>query len=194
MAYVTPDEKDVKRSETYFRDDNRGTMGEAAAALVGRKGSKLFTQMNGDWERTEASGSGNIITTTGRKGADFFISRDQQNIEFIKAECAAYRAAAEAGQVDPMAPVMDDGTLGYMWIDLPTTVAIQISNDYFNGIPWTVLKTQRHSKAQFYQIVEKYYNEFVCYPHGKLPLPCRPAIPKKAYISSSWEITQGRGS
>jgi hypothetical protein len=34
-------------------------------------------------------------------------------------------------------------------------------------------------KAQFYMVVEKEYNQYVCHPTGKLPLPLRPAYPTK---------------
>ena len=90
-----------------------------------------------------------------------------------------YREAAEAGIPDPLAPLMPDGKLGYKWMELPTVVAIRISDEYFGGIPWQALKNDRNLKAQFYKVVEREYPQYVCYPNGKLPIPVDVPYPTK---------------
>ena len=127
--------------------------------------------MKGDWSRTDTNKSKNIITTTGREDGKFYITREQQNADYIAQCCAAYRKAAEAGIPDPLAPIMPDGKLGYKWINLPKVISIEISDRYFGGMPWAVLKHDRTLKAQFYKVVEREYNKFVCYPGGRLPIP-----------------------
>jgi hypothetical protein len=127
--------------------------------------------MKGDWTRTAANRSGNIIVTTGREDGKFYIKREQINDEAIKQGVRNYRAAAEAGVPDPLAPIGDDGKLSFKWMDLPTVIAVRISDQYFDGIPWTALKHDRTLKAQFYRVVQQEYPEYVCYPGGKLPIP-----------------------
>jgi hypothetical protein len=38
-------------------------------------------------------------------------------------------------------------------------------------MPWAAIKHDRTLKAQFYKVVEREHNQYVCYPHGKLPIP-----------------------
>ena len=78
---------------------------------------------------------------------------------------------------DPMAPLMPDGTLGYKWMDLPDVIAIRIQDEYFGGMPWAAIKRDRTLKAQFYRVVEREYNAFVCYPGGRLPIPIEVPYP-----------------
>ena len=63
--------------------------------------------------------------------------------------------------------------LGYQveWMELPEVIAWEISTKYFGGMPWAAIKREKTLKAQFYRVVEKEYNAFVCYPGGKLPIP-----------------------
>lgn len=131
----------------------------------------LYKQLKGDWKRTDTNLSKNIITTTAREGGKLLLTREQLNLPAIKAHCQEYRKMAEAGFMDPLAPVMPDGKLGHKWMELPEVVAFEISNKYFGGMPWAAIKRDRTLKAQFYKVVEKEYNAFVCYPGGKLPIP-----------------------
>jgi hypothetical protein len=135
--------------------------------------------MKGDWKRTSLSGSQNIITTTGREDGKFYIKREQKNAEAVARRCQAYRKACEAGHHDPLAPIGDDGKLTYKWMDLPNVVSIRISDQYFGGMPWAAIKHDRNLKAQFYKVVEREYNQYVCYPGGKLPIPVDVPYPTK---------------
>lgn len=135
------------------------------------KNNDLYRSMQGDWKRTAWNASKNILTTTGREDGKFYIKREQQNVAAVARRCQEYRRAAEAGHPDPLAPIMDDGKLGYRWMDLPTVISQEISDRYFGGMPWSAIKHDRTLKAQFYRVVEREYNQFVCYPNGKLPIP-----------------------
>ena len=72
---------------------------------------------------------------------------------------------------DPLAPIDDSGNLAYKWMDLPNVIEQQISDKYFGGMRWSTIKRDRTLKAQFYKVVEQEYNQYVCYPGGKLPIP-----------------------
>lgn len=135
------------------------------------KNDKLYNHLKGDWSNEGWNKSHNIKTTTRREGGKLFITKEQMNLEYIKAECAEYRKRAEAGFTDPLGPLMPDGTLGYKWMELPEVVAFEISNKYFGGMPWAAIKRDKPLKAQFYKVVQQEYNAFVCYPGGKLPIP-----------------------
>lgn len=132
---------------------------------------KLYNTLKGDWTRSDYNKSRNILTTTGREDGKFYIKREQFNVEYIKEQCAAYRKQAEQGWIDPLAPIMPDGSLGYKWIELPEILAEEIGQKYFGGMSWHTIKRDKGLKAQFYKVVEREYNAFVCYPHGKLPIP-----------------------
>ena len=121
----------------------------------------------------------NIKTTTGRDGGKFYIQREQMNVEVIARECQEYRAKAEQGYADPLAPIMPDGKLGYKWINLPKVISIEISDKYFGGMPWAAIKRDRTLKAQFYRVVQEEYPAFVTYPGGKLPIPIDVPYPAK---------------
>jgi hypothetical protein len=103
--------------------------------------------------------------------------------------CADYRKRAEEGWLDPLAPLMPDGKLGYKWMELPEVIAWEIGNKYFGGMPWAAIKRDKTLKAQFYKVVEKEYNAFVCYPHGKLPIPINvpypTAVGQKAFFEGA---------
>lgn len=141
------------------------------------KNDKLFNTLKGDWKREDFNKSRNIKTTTGREDGKFFIKKEQFNVEYIKEQCQAYRKKAEEGWIDPLAPVMPDGKLGYKWIELPDILAQDIGNKYFGGMSWHTIKRDKSLKAQFYRVVEKEYNAFVCYPGGKLPIPIEVPYP-----------------
>ena len=174
------DDKDPEKDLNYYRQDHGGVVtshnGVADKLL---QNDDLYRSMKGDWSRTAANKSGNIIVTTGREDGKFYIKREQQNTEAIKQAVRNYRSAAEAGVPDPMAPIGDDGKLSFKWMDLPTVIAVRISDQYFDGIPWNALKNDRTLKAQFYRVVETEYPEYVCYPGGKLPIPVAVAYPTK---------------
>ena len=174
------DDNDPEKNYNYYRQDNGGMItshnGVADKLL---QNNDLYRSMKGDWSRTNANKSGNIIVTTGREDGKFYIKREQQNIEAIKQAVRNYRAAAEAGIPDPMAPIGEDGKLTFKWMDLPHVIAIRISDQYFGGIPWNALKNDRTLKAQFYRVVETEYPEYVCYPGGKLPIPVAVSYPQR---------------
>jgi hypothetical protein len=176
--YLSDDEPE--KNWDYYRQDHGGMVtnhnGVADRLL---RNDDLYRAMKGDWNRTQASGNGNIITTTGREDGKFYIKREQKNTEYIAKLCREYRKAAEAGMPDPFAPIGDDGKLTYKWMDLPTVISVRISDDYFGGMPWNVIKHDRTLKAQFYRVVEKEYNQYVTYPGGKLPIPIEVPYPTK---------------
>lgn len=165
-------DEDPEKNHDYWRQDHGGMVtnhnGVADSLL---KNDKLYNAMKGDWSRTSWSGSQNIKTTTGRQDGKFFITREQKNAEAVARRCQEYRKAAEAGHPDPLAPIGDDGHLTHKWMDLPNVVSIQISDTYFGGMPWAAIKHDRTLKAQFYRVVETEYNQYVCYPGGRLPIP-----------------------
>ena len=174
------DNTDPEKNHNYYRQDNGGMItnhnGIADKLL---KNNDLYNAMKGDWTRTETNKSKNIITTTGREDGKFYIKREQLNIKRILQDVKDYRAAAEAGIPDPMAPLMPDGTLGYNWMELPKVISIRISDQYFGGMPWNAIKNDRTLKAQFYRVVETEYPQYVCYPGGKLPIPVQVSYPTK---------------
>ena len=165
-------EGDPEFDEGAYRQDVGG-LATAHNGIADRllKNDKLYNAMKGEWTREDWNSSKNIKITTGREDGKFYIKREQMNVEFIAEQCAEYRRRAEAGYMDPLAPVMPDGKLGYKWMELPDVIAIEISNKYFGGMPWQVIKRDKPTKAQFYRVVEQEYPAFICYPGGKLPIP-----------------------
>lgn len=162
----------------YWRQDHGGmATNHNGVADVLLRNDKLYNAMRGDWQRTGWNASKNIKTTTGREGGKFYIRREQMNTEAVAKACKEYRQKAEAGWADPLAPIMEDGKLGYRWMDLPKVCSIEISDRYFGGMPWHVLKHDRVLKAQFYRVVEREYPQYVCYPGGKLPIPLHVPYP-----------------
>jgi hypothetical protein len=175
------DTDDVTVNYDHLRQDAGGmvtTHNGVADKLL--KNDKLFRAMKGDWTRTDWNANQNIKVTTGREGGKFYITREQMNTDAVKHYCKAYRALAETGWTDPLGPYMPDGTIGYKWMDLPDVIAIRISDQYFGGMPWAVLKNDKTLKAQFYRVVQSEYPEYVCYPGGKLPIPIDVPYPTKA--------------
>lgn len=174
------DDEIPDHNENQFRQDAGGLVtndnGIADRLL---KNDKLYNSMKGDWSRTDWNKSKNIKVTTGREDGKFYIKREQLNVEYIAEQCAAYRKRAEEGFVDPLAPIMPDGKLGYKWMEIPDVIAINISNDYFGGMSWHTIKRDKTLKAQFYKVVEKEYPAFICYPGGKLPIPIEVPYPAK---------------
>jgi len=179
--YLPPDDSDVTHNPDYHRQDHGGLVtthnGVADRLLVN---NDLYRAMKGDWKRSSWSRNRNIKTTTGREGGRFFIQREQMNIDQIRQECRDYRARAEQGWADPLAPIMPDGKLGYKWINLPKVISVEISDRYFGGMPWPVIKQDRTLKAQFYRVVQQEYPDFVCYPGGRLPIPVDVPYPRAA--------------
>ena len=166
------DDGEVVRDYNFLRQDAGGMATKhngVADKLL--QNDKLYNSLKGDWTRTDWSNNKNIKTTTGRDGGKFYIQREQMNVATIAQECKDYRAKAEQGYADPLAPIMPDGKLGYKWINLPKVISIEISDKYFGGMPWSVIKLDKTLKAQFYRVVEREFNQFVCYPGGKLPIP-----------------------
>jgi hypothetical protein len=174
---MTENTQEILQGDPEFNQDahrwDKGGLVTADNGIADRllQNDALYNHLKGDWKHEGFNKSKNIKVTTGRENGKLYISREQMNVEYIIEECKAYRKAAEAGLVDPMAPIMPDGKLGYKWMDLPEVIAFEISNKYFGGMPWQAIKRDRSLKAQFYKVVEKEYNAFVCYPGGKLPIP-----------------------
>jgi len=174
------DTSKVEYDYDYMRQDAGGMITQhngVADRLLG-KNDRLYREMKGDWKRTGWNGSRNIKTTTGRQDGKFYITREQQNAEYIALCCADYRKKAESGWHDPLAPIMPDGKLGFKWMDLPDVIAIRISDQYFGGMPWSVIKHDKTLKAQFYRVVQQEYPQYICYPGGRLPIPI--AVPYPA--------------
>ena len=172
---VTPDYDTLRQDAGGIITTHNGV----ADALLSRN-DKLYREMKGDWKREGWNLNRNIKTTTGREGGRFYIRREQMNTQAVARRCQEYRRAAEAGYPDPLAPIMPDGKLGYKWMDLPKVIGIEISDRYFGGMPWSVIKHDKTLKAQFYRVVEREYNQFVCYPGGRLPIPVDVPYPAPA--------------
>ena len=174
------DDTDPEKNFNYWRQDHGGMVtnhnGIADKLL---QNDKLYNSMKGDWSRTSWNAGKNIRTTTGRQDGKFFITREQHNAEAVARRCQEYRKACEAGHHDPLAPIGEDGKLTYKWMDLPNVVSIRISDQYSGGMPWAAIKHDRTLKAQFYRVVEREYNQYVCYPGGKLPIPVDVPYPTK---------------
>jgi len=174
-------DNEVNRNEDFYRQDhsiiNAKDSGIADMLL---KNNKLYNSMKGDWSRTELSRNGVTKTTTGRKDGKFFITREQLNIKAIKEGVRRYRELAEAGVPDPLAPIMPDGSLGWSWCVIPKVIAQRISDNYFGGIPWDVVKRDKTMKAQWYMVVQREFPEYITYPGGKLPIPISVPYPAKS--------------
>lgn len=171
-------EGDPEYDDRYLRQDTGG-MVTAHNGVADRllQNNDLYRTLKGDWQRSDWNASHNILTTTGREDGRFYIRREQMNAAAVAQRCQRYRAAAEAGYPDPLAPVMPDGSLGWKWMDLPNVISQEISERFFGGMPWSVIKRDRTLKAQFYRVVEREYNQYVCYPGGRLPIPVEVPYP-----------------
>jgi hypothetical protein len=174
------DDTDPEKNWDYYRQDHGGMItshnGVADKLL---QNDDLYRSMKGDWSRTAWNKNENIRITTGREDGKFYIKREQMNENEIKLRVKNYRHAAELGIPDPLAPISDDGKLSFKWMELPQVISIRISDQYFDGIPWSALKNDRTLKAQFYRVVEAEYPDYVCYPGGKLPIPVSVPYPTK---------------
>ena len=165
-------DEDPEFNEDAYRQDKGGLVTKdngIADRLL--QNNELYNHLKGEWKREGWNKSHNIKTTTGREDGKFYIKREQMNTEYIADLCRAYRERAEAGYMDPLAPLMPDGTIGYKWMELPEVIAIDIGNKYFGGMPWAAIKRDKTLKAQFYRVVQQEYPAFICYPGGKLPIP-----------------------
>jgi len=179
--YLPADDSDVVKDYNFLRQDAGGMATKhngVADKLL--QNDRLYNTLKGDWKREDWSNNKNIKITTGREGGKFYIQREQMNVLAIAQECQEYRKKAEAGYADPLAPLMPDGKLGYKWMNLPKVISQEISDKYFGGMPWQVLKNDKTLKAQFYRVVQQEYPEYVCYPGGKLPIPIDVPYPAKA--------------
>lgn len=174
------DDTDPEKNYDYLRQDHGGMVtNHNGVADKLFQNDKLYNTMKGDWKRTDYNRGGHIKTTTGRQDGKFFITREQTNIDAIVEHCRLYREAAEAGIPDPLAPIAPDGKLQYKWMELPIVVSIRISDQYFGGMPWNAIKQDRTLKAQFYRVVQREYPQYICYPHGKLPIPVHVPYPNR---------------
>jgi len=183
-------DEDPEHNADQFRMD-RGGLVTTDNGIADRllQNDKLYNTLKGDWKRSDYNKSKNILTTTGREDGKFYIRREQFNVEYIREQCQEYRKRAEAGYLDPLAPLMPDGTIGYKWIELPEILAQDIGNKYFGGLSWHTIKRDKSMKAQFYRVVQQEYNDFVCYPGGKLPIPIEvpypTAVGQKAFFEGA---------
>jgi len=177
--YIDPADTPVDLD--YHRQD-AGGMVTAHNGVADRllKNNELYRAMKGDWKREGWNLGHNIKTTTGRQDGKFYITREQMNTDAVAERCRLYRQAAEAGHPDPLGPLMPDGKIGYKWMDLPDVIAIRISDQYFGGMPWSVVKHDKTLKAQFYRVVQQEYPQYVCYPGGRLPIPIQVPYPARA--------------
>ena len=171
-------DEDPEHNADQFRMD-RGGLVTKDNGIADRllQNDKLYNTLKGDWQRSDYNKSRNILTTTGREDGKFYIKREQFNVEYIREQCQEYRKRAEAGYIDPLAPLMPDGSIGYKWIELPEILAQDIGNKYFGGLSWHTIKRDKSMKAQFYRVVQQEYSDFVCYPGGKLPIPIEVPYP-----------------
>jgi len=171
-------DEDPEHNADQFRMD-RGGLVTTDNGIADRllQNDRLYNTLKSDWKRSDYNKSRNILTTTGREDGKFYIQREQFNVEYIREQCQEYRKRAEAGYLDPLAPLMPDGTIGYKWIELPEILAQDIGNRYFGGLSWHTIKRDKSMKAQFYRVVQQEYNDFVCYPGGKLPIPIEVPYP-----------------
>jgi len=174
------DDKDPETNLDFTRRDYGG-MVDTNNGLADRllTNNNLYRSMKGDWKRSAWNKGNNILTTTGREDGKFYVRREQMNTEAIADRCRRYRSAAEQGVPDPMAPLDDSGGLAWKWMDLPNVIEQRISDEYFGGMRWSTIKRDRTLKAQFYKVVEQEYNQYVCYPGGKLPIPIDVPYPTK---------------
>jgi len=183
-------DEDPEHNADQFRMD-RGGLVTTDNGIADRllQNDRLYNTLKGDWKRSDYNKSKNILTTTGREDGKFYIRREQFNVEYIREQCLEYRKRAEAGYLDPLAPLMPDGTIGYKWIELPEILAQDIGNKYFGGLSWHTIKRDKSMKAQFYRVVQQEYNDFVCYPGGKLPIPIEvpypTAVGQKAFFEGA---------
>lgn len=173
--------EEVAKDYNYMRQDQGGIVTEESG-LADRllRNNKLFREMKGDWSRTQTNGGGFITTTTGRKDGKFFITREQHNIKAIRAGVKRYREMAEAGIPDPLAPIGQDGKLQYAWVSLPKVTAQMISDTYFGGMGWDLVKMDKTLKAQWYKVIQQECPEYICYPGGVLPIPIDVPYPSKS--------------
>jgi hypothetical protein len=178
-SMLRDDEEPELNLDTYRQD--HGGMITNHNGLADRllQNDKLYNAMKGDWTREGWNKSKNVKVTTGRQDGKFYITREQFNTEAIAERCRLYRAAAEQGIPDPLAPLDDSGGLAWRWMELPDVISIRISDQYFGGMPWAAIKKDKTLKAQFYMVVQHEYPEYVCYPNGKLPIPVKVAYPAK---------------
>jgi hypothetical protein len=183
----------------YDLDHRQGRETGLAAALL--QNDALFKEMKkSDWSWSDWS-TPTTRVTMGKKDGVMFKTEEQTNVEAIRQWCLRYRKMSEEGVVDPnplavaASITRGDDKQSYRWINLPKVIARKISNEYFGGMDWEVLKRDKTLRAQFYMVVEKEYNDFVCFPHGKLPIPIQVAYPKRAgekNFFSGVDFTRGK--
>ena len=178
-------DQEVERDlSLYALDHRQGRDTGLAASLL--QNDALFREMSkSDWEWTDWA-SPTMKVTMGKKDGQLFRTEEQVNVEAIRGWCKRYRKMSEEGVIDsnPLAVsatiTRGDDRQSYRWINLPKVLARRISNEYFGGTDWEVLKHDKTLRAQFYMVVEKEYNDFVCHPYGKLPIPISVPYPKRA--------------
>ena len=179
------DDNDNERDLTLYDLDHRmGRDTGLAASLLAN--DALYNQLRkNDWEWTDWA-TPTMKVTMGKKDGQLFKTEEQVNVESIRQWCLRYRKMSEEGITDsnPLAVsatiTRGDDKPSYRWINLPKVIARKISNEYFGGTDWEVLKHDKTLRAQFYKVVEKEYNDFVCHPGGKLPIPFEVSYPKKS--------------
>jgi uncharacterized protein (UPF0210 family) len=161
--------EEAKVNEDYYLKGNLEAGIEGA--LI--KNDKMFNEVkSGTWSQT--FNTKNIDYKIGALDGVRYVQYEQKNIEAIRQGCKERREFyKEHGTDNPFFA----GTFHAM--ELPKSIAHEISSRYFNNRPWELIKTDKKDKILFYAIVNEYYSDFVCHPSGKIPLPYNPAIPTK---------------
>ena len=184
---------EIEKNLDFMRQDY-SILGEGAAEEVLRKNNKLYREMKGDYTQHYWDVSGNIKYTAIRDGKWYHLLREQQNINQIIEECKALRALSEQGIPHHLAPIdtgADKPKLSTTpWVHVPSCIDIDISNKYFGGIPWDVIKMDPTLKTQYYMVIQREYPMFICYPGGKLPIKNADKIP---YPSKEGEVKYFKG-
>lgn len=143
------------------------------------KNNEKYKAYKGDWTTFHRTKGGKIEYKLEKIDGKLNITRNQTNVDAIKQHCADYRAAAEQGYTDPWAPAdpHNPAKQQYKWVQLPTVISHEISNKYFSGLAWDVVKMDKYLKAQWYRVIQNEYPAFICYPGGKLPIPIEVPYP-----------------
>lgn len=158
-------------NQDYYHQSSGGIINEQANEGLLRRNNELYNNLkSGNWQMHLGQGQ-NIEYLVGREDDRLYVRRKQHNVEAIRQWCQAKRQANEQGITDLLAPPGPDGRPQHMWVNLPKIIAREISDRYFNGWDWEVIKRDPEMKTQWYMVIQREYPDFVCYPGGRLPIP-----------------------
>lgn len=158
-----------KVNEDYYTQGNHA----AGVDMVFSHNDRLFNEVkSGTWSQTFVTP--NITYKVGALDGERYVQYEQQNVEAIRQKCKELREFyREHGTDNPFFA----GTFHAM--ELPKCFVHEITSKWFNNRPWELIKMDKKDKILFYAIVNEYYNDFVCHPSGKIPLPYNPIIPTR---------------